>query len=221
MIEETIMDQKLQFHTSSRLFSPEAVDKGTLAMLSEAPVSMKDKVLDLGCGYGAAGIYMGKMIGEDRIIMCDISEEAVKLAGQNAVLNGLPGIRVMLSNGLRSLPDSDFTLILSNPPYHTDFSVAKSFIKEGFLKLSMGGRMIMVTKRLDWYKNRLISVFGGVHVTEKDGYYIFTAEKRSRTLPLRIAKAPKLSKKLQRKSDKAVPHENQCITHIKKSRLTP
>lgn len=202
MIEETIIDQKLQFHTSSSTFSPEFIDRGTIAMLKETSVCTKDKVLDLGCGYGAAGIYLGKMIGEDRIVMCDISEDAVKLAQENAALNGLPGIRVIQSNGLRNLPDSDFTLILSNPPYHTDFSVAKSFIEEGFLKLSIGGKMIMVTKRLKWYKNRLISVFGGVRVTETEGYYIFTAEKRSMTKPVKLLKVTKPSKKLRRRTDK-------------------
>ena len=36
----------------------------------------------------------------------------------------------------------------------------------------------MVTKRLDWYKNKLTSVFGGVKVHEINGYYVFVAEKR-------------------------------------------
>ena len=30
------------------------------------------------------------------------------------------------------------------------------------------------TKRREWYKNKLISVFGGVHIDEIDGYYVFT-----------------------------------------------
>lgn len=35
----------------------------------------------------------------------------------------------------------------------------------------------MVTKRLDWYKNKLTSVFGGAKVYEIYGYYVFIAEK--------------------------------------------
>lgn len=73
------------------------------------------------------------------------------------------------------MPDNDFTLILSNPPYHTDFSVPKHFIEIGFKKLVLGGKLIMVTKRLDWYKNKLTSIFGGVKI---NGYYVFIAEKR-------------------------------------------
>lgn len=61
---------------------------------------------------------------------------------------------------------------------------------------------MMVTKRLDWYKNKLISVFGGVKVQEIQGYYVFTAEKRSVSVRKKEKKAPALSKKLQRKQRK-------------------
>lgn len=68
---------------------------------------------------------------------------------------------------------------LSNPPYHTDFRVAKHFIEKGFNRLAIGGKMVMVTKRRDWYKRKLIAIFGGVQIREVDGYYVFLSEKRS------------------------------------------
>ena len=74
---------------------------------------------------------------------------------------------------------SGFDLILSNPPYQTDFSVAKGFIEKGFNRLKIGGKLYMVTKRRAWYKNKMISVFGGVEIRETDGYYVFIAERRS------------------------------------------
>ena len=57
----------------------------------------------------------------------------------------------------------------------------------------------MVTKRLDWYKNKLISVFGGVKIHRIDGYYVFVAEKRSTAMNKKRKSDNKLSKKLQRK----------------------
>lgn len=77
-----------------------------------------------------------------------------------------------------NVPETDFTLILPSTPYHTYFSVAKHFIENGFKKLAVGGKFITVIKSLDWYKNKLISVFGGVKIHEIDGYYVFIAEKR-------------------------------------------
>ena len=57
----------------------------------------------------------------------------------------------------------------------------------------------MVTKRLDWYKNKLISIFGGVKIHKVNGYYIFVAEKRNTPIKKKEKSANKLSKKLQRK----------------------
>jgi len=201
MIETEIKNISLIFETEPTVFSPNAVDIGTLSMLSLIDFSENDKVLDLGCGYGVVGILAAKKIGGQNVVMCDISEIAVNLAKRNAELNGVPNIDTRISNGLDNIIENDFTLILSNPPYHTDFSVAKHFIESGFKKLKIGGRMVMVTKRLEWYRNKLSSVFGGVKVQELNGYYVFIAEKRCAYIKKK-EKGNKLSKKLQRKKRK-------------------
>ena len=178
MIEITINSKELKFQTDPVLFSPKAVDKGTLAMLSVVDFQSGDKVLDLGCGYGVVGIFAAKMIGQENVIMCDISSQAVKCSRENAVLNGVPEITVLESNGFAQITDRDFTLILSNPPYHADFSVPKHFIEEGYKRLKLGGRLVMVTKRLEWYKRKFISVFGGVQIFRVEDYFVFVGEKR-------------------------------------------
>lgn len=198
--EEQIQGITLVLQTNEEVFSPTAIDKGTKAMLSFVHFLPEDKVLDLGCGCGVVGILAAKQIGAEKVFLCDISENAVQLSRQNAKANGVETVSIRQSDGLKNIPETDFTLILSNPPYHTDFSVAKEFIEDGFHKLSVGGKMLMVTKRLDWYKNKLSSVFGGVTVREKDGYYVFLAEKRSMRKPKKEKKNEQiLSKKLQRK----------------------
>lgn len=90
----------------------------------------------------------------------------------------MPGIRTLVSDGFTRLDDAEYDWILSNPPYHADFSVPRRFIEKGFNRLRIGGRMLMVTKRKDWYQNKFIAVFGGVKITEIDGYYVFMGEKR-------------------------------------------
>ena len=197
----TVKNIELEFQTNEGLFSPGAIDRGTLAMLSVIEFSTEDKVLDLGCGYGVVGILAAKIIGQEKVIMCDISSLAVEYARKNAALNQVPCITVLESDGLKQIPDKDFSLILSNPPYHVDFSVPKGFIEEGFRRLAVGGRMVMVTKRREWYMRKFISVFGGVKVYELDGYYVFVGEKRKNIAGKRehSTDTNKLSKKLERK----------------------
>lgn len=211
MIIEIIDSIELKLHTEEEVFSPKGVDAGTKAMLSYVNLTKEDKVLDLGCGYGIVGIWSAKQICSERVTMCDINPLAIACSKRNAIENGVAeGLTILESDGLNQIQDNDFTVILSNPPYHVDFSVPKHFIEQGYKKLKLGGKMYMVVKRKDWYRNKLISVFGGVTVHEKDGYFIFIAEKRPRkeirpqASPLSMNKKgagneQKLSKKLARK----------------------
>lgn len=199
MISTRIKDVDMVFETTPSIFSPNSIDDGTLAMLSVIDFLPSDKVLDLGCGYGIVGILAGKLIGEENVIMCDVSEQAIEYATMNLRMNNVPDIRIRLSDGYKNVEERDFTLILSNPPYHADFSVPKHFIEVGFKKLVIGGKLVMVTKRLDWYKNKLTSVFGGVKVHEINGYYVFVAEKRVLAQKDKNKTTNSLSKKLQRK----------------------
>lgn len=202
-IEEQVQGIGLVLQTNEEVFSPGSVDRGTKAMLSLVKFTPEDKVLDLGCGCGVVGILVAKQIGADRVVMCDISENAVVLSKENAKANGVENVIIRQSDGLKEISETGFTLILSNPPYHTDFAVAKGFIEEGFKRLVIGGKMVMVTKRLDWYRNKLSSVFGGVTVKEQDGYYVFIAEKRGNRKPKKEKKNEQvMSKKLQRKYGK-------------------
>ena len=178
MITVNIMGIDMRFKTSNEVFSPKNADKGTLAMLSVVEFDDNDKVLDLGCGYGIVGIFTAKKISSTNVVMTDIDSKAIALARENILLNNVKGIRIFQSDGFKSIDEKDFTVILCNPPYHSNFSVPKEFIEKGFNRLAVGGKMYMVTKRKDWYKNKLISIFGGVKIWEIDGYYVFMAMKK-------------------------------------------
>ena len=168
----------LKFFVSHNLFSPENIDKGTLFMIQSAEVDLSDFILDLGCGYGTVGIYFAKILKPQNIVMSDVDPKAVEIAKQNAELNGVLGVQIIKSDGFKELKMAGFTHIFSNPPYHADFSVPKHFIEKGFNRLKLGGKMHMVTKRKDWYKNKLTAIFGGVKILQQDGYYVFQAQKR-------------------------------------------
>lgn len=178
---EIFNEVNLEFVTDKNLFSPNHIDKGTKYLLEELSLNSNDKVLDLGCGIGVVGIYCIKKFNVKKVVMCDIAPMAIECSKQNIILNNINAeiADVYLSDGLSNFIENDFSVVISNPPYHTDFSVAKRFIEDSFFKMKLGAKIYMVTKRKEWYKNKLISAFGGVKIVEKDGYYIFCAEKRS------------------------------------------
>ena len=146
--------------------------------------------LDLCTGSGAIALALRHECPFAQVSASDASAEALSLARENARRLGL-SVDFFAGDLFDAVGERRFDLILSNPPYQSDFSVAKRFIEKGFNRLKVGGRMMMVTKRLDWYRNRLRAVFGGVRVEQVDGYFVFTAERRS----LSYASAAKKARK--------------------------
>ncbi len=181
MIATTISGIDLSLETSGSVFSPRAVDAGTLAMLSLVEFVRDDRVLDLGCGYGVVGILAARLLRPEQIVLIDNSAEAVRLARRNAERNGVSAVTVQESNGFEDTRETAFTKILCNPPYHEDFSVAKHFIEKGFNRLVIGGEIYMVVRRRRWYENKLRSIFGGVAVRDVNGYTVLSSEKRQKS----------------------------------------
>ena len=173
------MGRTLTMQTAPGLFSPQHPDRGTLAMLSWVEFQPGQKILDLGCGWGLVGVLAAQISGAENVWMCDLNPVAIETARKNAAANGAAGVHLCLSDGLAGVDTAGFDLILSNPPYQTDFSVAKSFIEKGFNRLKIGGWMYLVVKREAWYRNNMRAVFGGVELLERDGYLVLRAQRRA------------------------------------------
>ena len=62
----------MEFETAAGLFSPAHADRGTLAMLACADLAPGHRVLDLGCGWGLAGVYAALACGAENVVMTDI-----------------------------------------------------------------------------------------------------------------------------------------------------
>lgn len=168
---------QLELAADPSLFSPRAADRGTLAMLSTVRLEPGQKVLDLGCGCGIVGIWAALRGAE--VVLTDVDPRAVACAAANAIRNGAAACRFVVSDGFRQLDETGFDWILSNPPYHTDYAVARHFIEKGFNRLKPGGRLALVVKRPDWYRNKLRAIFGGCRDEAIDGYHVLSAERRS------------------------------------------
>ena len=191
MYETTLWGVPLSIETQPGLFSLSSADAGPRAMVSCVPLEPGQRLLDLGCGAGLVGIAAARRLSAENVWMTDVDPQAVRCARENAARNGVPGVHIVCGDALDAVDAADFDWILSNPPYHADFSVAKKFIEKGFNRLKVGGKLVLVVKRELWYRNKLTAIFGGVRAEQVDGYFVFTAQKRSASYAPKKPKTPK------------------------------
>lgn len=99
----------------------ELIEKGTLRGEEYIKPQTIKEVLDLCCGSGAIGISIAKSCGKTKVVCSDVSEEALKVAEQNAALNGCKSVKMQKSNMFEAfngrLGRKKFDMIISNPPY--------------------------------------------------------------------------------------------------------
>ena len=75
-------------------------------------------VLDFGTGTGCIIIALAAKCPNAKIVATDISADALALAKQNAIANKVAErIKFLQSDGFSALPQMQFDLIISNPPY--------------------------------------------------------------------------------------------------------
>lgn len=80
-------------------------------------------VLDLCCGSGCIGIALLKQVEDARVTALDISEDALSITRENAVLHGVSGRLTAIQASAMELPMERlgrFHLLVSNPPYVTE-----------------------------------------------------------------------------------------------------
>lgn len=106
--------QPFRFITDSGVFSKGGLDRGTHLMLSALPEGLCGRALDLGCGWGAAGVIAGRLYPALSFVMADVNTRALALAAENLALNHVKA-RTVESDGFEGI-DGAFDLILLNPP---------------------------------------------------------------------------------------------------------
>lgn len=92
--------------------------------LPDAPVS----ILDLGTGSGALALALAKIYPSAVVTAVDRSADALALARENAIANGLDQrVRFLESDWFTALrADEQFSLIVANPPYLSDRETAEA-----------------------------------------------------------------------------------------------
>ncbi|MEW6742934.1 MAG: methyltransferase [Planctomycetota bacterium] len=175
-------EQTVWLRSRPGVFSHGHLDQGTKALLEGIPFPERARpqdlqVLDLGCGYGALGLYAAVAWKASGATLVDSSCRAVDLARLNAQANAIENATVVLAPTLDGLESEQFDLVLANPPYFSNFRIADEFVKTARRTLAPGGMLALVAKEREQHAALIEREFGRVVVKEHQGYGIFLARK--------------------------------------------
>jgi 16S rRNA (guanine1207-N2)-methyltransferase len=173
---------RVAVETRPGTFSHGSFDRGTRALVEWYLPAEDRKVLDLGAGCGAIGIYAAKLVPEAHVVMVESNVRAAECARRNADRNEVAArCEVLVRADLEDLPGAGtFDRVLSNPPYFSDLRIARSFCDVARRALRPGGGVALVLRRGDAAEvnaNVLREVFGGCMPTDAGDYTILTAKK--------------------------------------------
>lgn len=167
----------MNFLSRPGTFSYGELDQGARALLETADIRPGDHVLDLGCGNGANGVLAAHRFGaEGSVTFVDSNVRALALAEHNARSNGVTNFRVVASPTVEGVPPRTVDVVLANPPYHAQTSIAKLFIDASRPLLKPGGRFHLVTRQPHKVGPLIAETFGEEFGAElRRGYTVFTA----------------------------------------------
>jgi len=162
-IQATLLGHDLTLKTRWGVFSPRAIDDGTLLLMKYLDIDECDKCLDLGCGYGPIGLSVAKSCPQGEVHMVDKDFVAVELSNNNAKLNHIDNARAYLSDAFLSVnKDNYFDQIISNVPAKVGREQLSIILYDAYDALKPGGKITFVTINglRNFIKDNFKSVFG-------------------------------------------------------------
>lgn len=181
LIKTCLRGRTFQFLTASGVFSKKRVDLGTQLLIESMILPERGCVLDIGCGYGAVGIVVAVLNPFLQVVLTDVNERAVRLARQNAELNGVSNVEVRKGHLYEPVEGLMFDCVLSNPPVTAGMEIVNAIIMQAHQHMRKKATFQMVVRSKIGGK-RLVSVlertFGCVNILARgSGYRVFVAEK--------------------------------------------
>lgn len=166
---------KFQCDTDAGVFSRDGLDMGTRILLDALP-EVAGRVLDLGCGWGAVGVVLGKRYPGAEILLTDVNERAAALAERNLRTNGVGNARVVCGDGFAAV-EGCFDLIALNPPIRAGKEVVYGLFAGAARYLAPGGALYVVIRKQQGAESAqryLGTVYHCVERVARDkGYWVF------------------------------------------------
>lgn len=164
-------NKTLVFTSVSGVFSfGDQIDKASRLLIENFKPSGYS-VLDMGCGYGAIGLFLKALYPQLVTTLADINERAVEYAQKNAERNHL-WVKVVKSDLYEAFSGELFHDIVTNPPVAAGKKVVTQLIHEAKDHLHPGGSLWLVAyhnKGGSTFKKIMEEAFGNVEDMEKQG----------------------------------------------------
>ena len=168
------LGEKLTCVTDAGVFCRDGLDMGTRVLLDALPQA-RGRVLDLGCGWGAVGVVLGKKYPDAQIVMTDINARATELAVRNLRANGVTNAQVTQGDGFENV-EGKFDLIALNPPIRTGKQAIYAMFAACATRLNPGGELYIVIRKQQGAESAekyLQTVFAEVErVSREKGYWV-------------------------------------------------
>lgn len=176
-IKATVFENELTFTTDAGVFSRDGLDKGTLVMLNALP-ELSGRILDLGCGWGAVGVSLGKKYPGLDILMTDINQRAVDLSKRNLSANHVSNAKVVQGDAFENV-DGLFDAIITNPPIRAGKAVIYSMFDQARNHLVPGGSLYIVIRKQQGAPSALkylSSIYSSAETIERgSGFHVIRA----------------------------------------------
>jgi 16S rRNA (guanine1207-N2)-methyltransferase len=181
-IEAKLRGRDYRFGSDAGVFSADRVDPATKLLAEMMEIEPADRVLDLGCGYGVLGIVAATLAPKGRVVMLDRNERAVELARENAALNQLDNVEVVLADGPDALADRTLDVVVTNPPVHAGNRAVFAFIDGAHRVLRPGGRFYFVGRKsrgaLTFARHTQETFGNAAEIEKKSGYRVYCAQRQ-------------------------------------------
>ncbi|MDR1805734.1 MAG: methyltransferase [Clostridium sp.] len=140
---------RLSLTSDAGLFSHGHMDTATGLLLDVIlPLLSEEKatLLDLGCGWGAVGVVLGKCRPALRICFVDVNPKALRYAEKNAHANGVDG-EFILSDAYDVIAKRRFDYIAVNPPIHAGRELCRRMLLDSAEHLTPNGELFAVINK--------------------------------------------------------------------------
>src|SRR5262249_42147524 len=119
-----------RFLSRPGVFAYGRFDDGARALVETMEVAPAERVLDMGCGCGTNGGSAARRSGPGGFTaFVDSNTRAVALAEHNARADGVANFQAVASSQVEGLEEGSFDVVLANPPYYAQLTVAHRFIE--------------------------------------------------------------------------------------------